>query len=202
MEQDSRKALDVTVIRRSTLVNLFINASSFIFANKYLKISGLDPLLYGPLFSLLSFVLDVFFVQLYFRTPESKLVQVPYHDYLTRSRSLWNRNILMKAIVVQIIAQVVQINLSDYIMSVLRQIRAPVWKYTSLCVNSFSGVFIGVLVVNMLKFRWAYIDVTESNLNAIILAWFSIVLMLHLLRAVIKNNCPDERSTRRERGLV
>ena len=125
------------------------------------------------------------------------LAQVPYDDYITRSRSLWNRNILLKAIVVQIIAQVVQINVSDYIMSVLRTIRNPVWKYTSLCVKLLSGVFIGVLVVNMLKFRWAYIDAAESNLNAIILAWFSIVLMLHLLRAVIKSGCRDEASTRR-----
>lgn len=191
MDKDTQKALNLTVSRRSTLTNILINVLSFLFAYKYIDM-GLEPLVYEPIFGVLQFVIEILFVQMYFKGPDSKLVEVPYDQWMVRSKSFLNRNIIFKAFVVNIISQVVSINLNDYIVSVLRDMFHPLWKYTGLLTKLISGVAVGVLFVNMLKYRWAYIDVTESNLNAIILAWFSIVIMLHLLRAVIKKTCRHE----------
>jgi len=191
MDRDTQKALNLTVTRRSTLSNILINALSFIFAYKYIDM-GMEPLVYEPIFGVLQFIIEVLFVQMYFKGPDSKLIEVPYDQWLVRSKSFLNRNIIFKAFVVNIISQVVSINLNDYIIGVLRDMFHPLWKYTGLVTKLISGVAVGVLFVNMLKYRWAYIDVTESNLNAIILAWFSIVIMLHLLRAVIKKTCKHE----------
>lgn len=195
MDKDTRKALNLTVSRRSTLCNILINVLSFMFSYKYIDV-GIEPLVYEPIFGIMQFVIEVLFVQMYFKGPDSKLVEVPYDQWMLRSKSFLNRNIIFKAFVVNIISQVVSINLNDYIISVLKDMFHPLWTYTGLVTKLISGVAVGVLFVNMLKYRWAYIDVTEANLNAIILAWFSIVIMLHLLRAVIKKTCKQESQKR------
>jgi hypothetical protein len=190
MNNDTRKALDTVVTQRASVANALINASIFIF--KYFNM-GVEPILYEPLFGILGFVIEVLFVQRYFKSSESSLVKIPYGDYLQRSKSFLSKNIVFKALVANIISQVVSINITDYISILMNKLEIPRWKYTELAIKLVSGITTGVLFVNLLKYRWAYIDVSESNLNAIVLAWFSIVLMLHILGSVIKTKCGDRR---------
>ena len=186
MDNDTRKALDTVVTQRASVANAIINVSIFLF--KYFNM-GLDPIFYEPFFGVLGFVIEVLFVQRYFKSSESSLVKIPYGEYLQRSKSFLSKNIVFKALVANIISQVVNINIIDYISILINKLRVPRWEYTELMIKLVSGVTSGVLFVNLLKYRWAYIDVSESNLNAIVLAWFSIVLMLHILGSVIKNRC-------------
>lgn len=195
MENDTRKALDTIVTKRATMANAFINTSSFLL--KYFN-KDVEPILYEPFFGVISFMIDVLFVQRYFKSTDASLVLVPYGDYLKRSKSFLSKNIVFKALVANILSKVVSTNISDYISILIEKIKVPRWQYTELVIKLLSGVTSGILFVNLLKYRWAYIDVSESNLNAIVLAWFSIVLMLHILGSVIKTKCAaDSTSTKR-----
>ena len=133
--------------------------------------------------------LDILFVQKYFTRDGKDLVHVPYDDLTNRMRSFLDKAVMSKAVVAIAISYIVTEILTDEAMRIVNKtfvVRHMDPKYVDMGVTVIMNVLAAWLFLNLLKFRWAYVHNSDINTNFLVIAWFSILTILHTMRVALR----------------
>lgn len=144
-------------------------------------------LAYDILFGfLLTYVVDIMFVQQTFVSVSKNIrvfKKISYDDLSYRFQYMFNHNIFYKYMVVVFIGYILDTSIFNYIDKQILQ------KYNLLqntryksqveyLIHIFIRSFTSLLLLNFIKFKWAYIDMNDLYLTAIILSLFSVMLLV------------------------
>jgi hypothetical protein len=175
--------LNNTVIQRSFLASLLIN--SIVFGVRYLY--NLNSEWYWSVEQLKSFVficVNVLFVQECFRVNDN-IVKLSYTDWTGRAVHLLNRSIIFKSIVVSVLTQIVNFNVQQYVLSIAKRMGIQQTPLRKLMMEIGVSSVSSLLFTTIMYFEWALIDARDTVLSILVMAWFSIVIMLHVRPACL-----------------
>lgn len=148
-------------------------------------------------------ICDILFVQKYFTRDGKELVPVPYDDLSNRLKSFMDKSVMSKAVVAIAISYIVTDVLTDEAMRIVRRLywvnRVPE-VYVDVAVTVITNAVTGWLFLNLLKFRWAYVHNSDINTNFLVVSWFSVITVLHVMRYTLrdlKTSCSEPTKTRR-----
>jgi hypothetical protein len=176
--------IDNGVNTRSTIANSTITVLSYIIRNFMITQNNTVAYFADNFFKvLMTYVVDICFVQKKFKVND-KLKTIPYSNILARKNYIFNQEIFYKFIIIMIIATIINDNLYKYVNNHLKKnnkLQFTDSKFISLrnitiqiLINGFSTL----MFVNIMKFKWAYIDYDDMYLTIIILLWFSLSILI------------------------
>ena len=175
------------VITRSTITNILITIVSFILRNALQKDSILAYFVDNFFTIITTFIVDICFVQKTFKM-DGKLKSIPYSDLMQRTKYLFDIEIFYKYIIIMIIASIINSSLFRYISDHLKEHQKLQFKdkrinllrdvVIQVVVNGFSTI----MFINIMKFKWAYIDYDDMYLTIIILTWFSLSILISVFK--------------------
>lgn len=180
--------IDRKVLTRSTVANIGITIVSFILRNILIQKQSSLAYFVDNFFTILAtFIIDVCFVQKTFKL-DGKLKSIPYSDIIHRTKYLFDIEIFYKYIIIMIIASIINSSLFRYISDHLKEHNKIQFKDKRLIllrdviiqvlVNGFSTI----MFINIMKFKWAYIDYDDMYLTIIILTWFSLSILISVFK--------------------
>lgn len=176
-------SLDENLIKRSGYVSIIVTTITYL-VNKFSTFQQKELLFFIEyLFGMiLTYVTDILFVQNIFKVND-KFVKIPYNNFNHRLRYIFNHEILYKFLVVITISSIINKNIYIYIIKILDRYKVlhhnPVIKsYRDLGVQLLINMFTTLMFVNIIKYKWAYIDFDDMHLTMIILTWFSLVILI------------------------
>ena len=165
--------------RRSSLVNIIVTTLVYIASNnaiikKYPEINFFFDYIFVVL---ITYVLDIFFVQQNFNTPKG-IRKLSYSNFKERFNSLFDNDNLYKLLIVIGITTVFNKSIFDHTKKLLDKKQVFTKKHQiekrnlllKVCISAFSTI----LFVNTLKFNWVYIDTSNITLKMVVLSWFAI----------------------------
>lgn len=136
---------------------------------------------------LITYVVDIMFVQKTFLKPSASnpnaLKTIKYDDFDFRFGYMFNRMIFYKYMVVVFIGYILDTSIFNFVQKRLieRYRLFDNFRYKKqvdygirIAIRSFTSL----LLLNFIKFRWAYIDTNDMYLTAIILSLFSIMVLI------------------------
>ena len=176
--------IDHGVNTRSTIANSTITVLSYIIRNYIVTKNNTVAYFADNFFKVfITYIVDICFVQKKFKV-DDKIKVIPYSNIMARKNYIFNQEIFYKFIIIMIISTIINENLYKYVDNHLKinnklQFTDP--KYISLrniiiqiLINGFSTL----MFVNIMKFKWAYIDYDDMYLTIIILLWFSLSILI------------------------
>jgi hypothetical protein len=182
MKHVSKVDISPEVAQRSTIINIFVTFITYVINNLYsiksFEIKFFNDYLFS---SFLTYILDILFVQKYF-TIKHTLKEVKYGNFNKRIFSLLNHQILYKFAVVMSIASIINKSVFVYVKDKLDKqnvfISDDKLYYRDLIIQLMINAFTTIIIINVLKFKWAYINSQDINLNILILFWFSLSILV------------------------
>lgn len=172
-----------SVSKRSTIINLLITCFTY-FINTGFKFESNTIKFINDYFisSILTYVFDIMFVQKYFNAGDNKLTIIPYSKKFFRFLALFNHHVLYKFIVLMSVTSIITKSIYVYVIKKLDDndvlVEENNLKYRDLVIQLAINAFCTVMFVNVLKFKWAYINSQNLTLNIIILLWFSLSILI------------------------
>lgn len=177
--------IDSTVITKSAILNSSITIISFIIKN-FIVVNNNSILAYfvdNFLKIFATYICDICLVQKTFKIND-KIKNIPYSNILDRVRYLFNLEIFYKFLIIIIITNIINTSIYDNILNHLKKYNKLQFKNNNyvmirniliqVLVNGFSTL----MFVNIMKFKWAYIDYDDMYLTIIILIWFSLSILI------------------------
>jgi len=128
---------------------------------------------------ILIYITDIVFIQEDFRI-DNKITQIPSDEFGNRFNYGLQLSIFYKYIVALMLSTIINKNIYEYCIKRLDkfEVMLPFRKRRNVVVGILVNVFATVVYVNALKFKWVYSNNTDINLNMIIVAWFSLTLLI------------------------
>lgn len=188
MDKDS-VLINESVIQRSSFANIVITIAIFVIKTLLPNIH-VNNYLFDFFFGVcLTYIIDILFVQQRFNKNNS-YVSIPYTDYYSRLKYLFKISVFYKFLVVIVIGSLINRSLYKFIINILNKYRLFQRKkhhyYRDLVINMVINFFLTLMLLNFLKFKWAYVDSDDSYQSLMILTLFS----LSILISVNVNKCP------------
>ena len=169
--------------RRSSIVNIVVTtlvyiASNNSFIKKYPEINFFFDYIFVVL---ITYVLDIFFVQQNFNTSIG-IRKLSYNNFEDRFNSLFDNDNLYKLLIVIGITTIFNKSIFDYVKNILDKKQVFTNKHQiekrnlllKVCISAFSTI----LFVNTLKFNWVYIDTSNITLKMVVLSWFATGILI------------------------
>lgn len=136
---------------------------------------------------LITYFVDIMFVQKTFLKPSASnarvLKAVSYDNMEFRFNYMFNRNILYKYVVVVFIGYMLDTSIFNFVQRRLiaryrlfenTRYRKQIDYAIRIAIRSFTSL----LLLNFIKFQWAYIDTNDMYLTGIILSLFSVMVLI------------------------
>lgn len=179
-------AVDEEVSRKSLIYNVVIIILVAILTQRIDM--NQHRLTYDLVFGfLITYIVDIMFVQKTFLKPSARnpnaLKTIKYDDFDFRFGYMFNRTIFYKYMVVVFIGYILDTSIFNFVQkSLIERYRLfDNFRYKKqahygirIAIRSFTAL----LLLNFIKFKWAYIDTNDMYLTAIILSLFSIMLLI------------------------
>ena len=181
MDQKTTSKLDKIVSRQSLIANFIVNSGIFVLHKIFPKTES--NILYYELFTsfLLTYLVDIIFIQRTFNF-QDKLIVIPYDDYKFRLKYLFKINVFYKYLVVIGIGFIITKAVVQYINKLLKRyklLQTEKHRYFKDTVITFvANVFVSSILLNFIKFKWAYVDSNDVYLSATILSLFGLSLLI------------------------
>lgn len=177
--------LNESVIQRSSISSIVVTVVVYII-NTLLPNVNKDSYVFDFVFNVvLTYVVDILFVQLRFNK-NNTFVKIPYDDIYFRLKYLFNISIFYKFIVVITIGSLINRSLFKYTVAILdtyKLIQKPEHiYYRNLLINIVINFFTTLMLLNFIKFKWAYIDCNDTYLSLIILSLFSLSILISVTK--------------------
>lgn len=183
MSKPFSSQLDSTVHKKSFLINNLINLFIFILY-RVLGNTHSNILYYELVISLLlTYIVDIVFIQHTFKI-NNKHVVIPYNDWSFRLKYLLSINVFFKYLVVIGIGFIITKAVIEYINKMLKKYKllqfTDTYKsfYKNAIMQFLVNMFINSLLLNFIKFNWAYIDSDDAYMSAIIITLFSLSILI------------------------
>ena len=173
--------IDNEVIKRGSVSNIII--SLFVGVVKYFfPKNETNHLMYDLLFGvLLTYIVDIIFVQKRLNI-ENKLQIVPYQEYFKRIVYIFNPPVLYKYIVVMRIGIMINRSIFLYVDKLLKKYnilqKKSFKKYKDLMLILSINFLTSSMLINYLKYKWAYVNSDDTYLSIMILSLFSLSVLI------------------------
>ena len=180
MKSTGSVVLDETVLRRSSLMNIII--SIMVYLISYILPKQQNTLIYDFVFGLcLTYITDIMFVQKRFQLKEG-YGDIPYSDILFRFKYMFNPSILYKFLVVVSIGSIINRSIYTFVRNLLKKYdlfqNEKTLRYRIFVINVIINFFITLILLNYIKFKWAYINCDDVYLTMIIISLFSLSILI------------------------
>ena len=173
--------IDNDVIKRSSISNITI--SLFVGVMKYFfPRNETNHLMYDLIFGvLLTYIIDILFVQKRFNI-RNKIIVIPYEAYLKRLAYIFNPPVLYKYIVVMGVGIIINRSLFLYVDKLLKKYnilqKETLKKYKDLILILLINFLTSSMLLNYLKYKWAYVNSDDTYLSIMILSLFSLSVLI------------------------
>lgn len=173
--------IDNTVLKRSSISNISI--SLFVGVVKYFfPRNETNHLIYDLLFGvILTYIVDILFVQKRFNIA-NKILIIPYEAYFKRLTYIVNPNVLYKYLVVMGIGIIINRSLFLYVDKILKRYNIlqnkSAKKYKDLLLILLINFSTSSMLLNFLKYKWAYVNSDDTYLSLMILSLFSLSVLI------------------------
>jgi hypothetical protein len=181
MKTISSVSIDETVIQRSSIASILITV--FVYLMKFVipKIDE-NSFVYDFVFGIcFTYIIDILFVQNKFRIDKSFVI-IPYNDIYERFKYMFKLSVLYKFLVVISIGSIINRSVFIYTTNLLKKYKLlqneKTSHYRNLLINIIINFFVTLLLLNFIKFKWAYIDCDDVYLSIIILSLFSLSILI------------------------
>jgi len=173
--------IDNDVIKRSFVSNLTISLSVGVIKYFFPR-NKTNLLLYDLMFGVfLTYVVDILFVQKHFNI-NNKTIILPYQAYLKRVVYLFKPPVLYKYIVVMGIGIMINRSIFLYVDKLLKKYdilqKESIKGYKDLLLILTINFLTSSMMLNYLKYRWAYINSNDTYLSIMILSLFSLSILI------------------------
>ena len=181
MDYKTSSKLDAVVYRQSLITNFIANSVIFFLHRIFPK--NESNILYYELFTsfLLTYLVDIIFIQRTFNLNE-KYVVIPYKDYKFRFKYLFKINVFYKYLVVIGIGFIITKAVVQYIHKILKRYKLLQNEkheyYRDTIITFFANVFVSSILLNFIKFKWAYLDSSDVYLSTMILSLFGLSILI------------------------
>lgn len=169
--------------RRSSIVNIVVTSLVYIASNnsfikKYPEINFFFDYIFVVL---ITYVLDIFFVQQNFNTTRG-IRKLSYTNFKDRFDSLFDNDNLYKLLIVIGITTIFNKSIFEYVKKLLDKNNIFTKKHQiekrNLLLKIGISAFSTILFVNTLKFNWVYIDTSNITLKMVVLSWFATGILI------------------------
>ena len=173
--------LDSIIYRQSLITNIVVNI--IVFFVHYMIPKKRDMVLHYELFTtfFLTYIIDILFIQRLFNK-NSKYIVIPYDDMWFRIKYLFNLNVFYKYLVVIGISFIITKAIIKYINRLLKKYNLFQRKeneyYRDIIITSIANTFISSVLINFIKFKWAYIDSDDVYLSATIFSLYGLAILI------------------------
>jgi hypothetical protein len=172
--------LDESVLRRSSVMNIIISIVVYLIG--FILPKQQNVLIYDFVFGIcLTYITDIMFVQKMFKLKEG-FGNVPYTDFLFRFKYMFNPRILYKFIVVISIGSIINRSIYTFVTDLLERYNLlqdeKTQRYRNFIINVIINFFITLMLLNYIKFKWAYINCDDVNLSMTIISLFSLSILI------------------------
>ncbi len=130
---------------------------------------------------LMVYFTDILFIQEKFNQTSSTPIPKTLTEKLKYSI---NKNIIYKFIVIVGISRIINTNMYHYIILNMnkRNLLSDKKLLRNSIVQLLVNVFTTISYMNIIKFKWAYINNEDPVLNMIIISWFSLSILISVSR--------------------
>jgi hypothetical protein len=178
--------INETVIQRGSIANVLITILSYTIST-LIPNSKTNAYIFDFIFGVgLTYIFDILFVQMRFNDKQNKVIKVPYDDILYRFKHMFNVNIFYKFIIVITIGFLINKSLFLYVIRILKSYEIGQKKehiyYRDLIINVTLNFFTTLMLLNFMKYKWAYIDSNDTYLTLIILSLFSLSILISVTK--------------------
>lgn len=129
----------------------------------------------------LIYIMDILLVQKKFNL-KNKITNVAYNDYFTRVKYLFKPSIFYKYLIVIGIGTIITRSVFKYVNNLLKKYNIlqekKIQYYRDSLLIIVIQFFISLMLLNYLKYNWAYIDSDDIQLSIIILSLFSLSILI------------------------
>ena len=173
--------INESLVQRSSLANVVITVVTFIVKTMLPNIH-VDNYLFDFFFGVcLTYIIDIMFVQQRFNK-NNEYICIPYTDYYYRLKYMFKISVFYKFLVVIVIGSLINRSLYKFVINILDKYRlfqrAEHQYYRDLVINTVINFFLTLMLLNFLKFEWAYVDSDDSYSSLIILNLFSLAILI------------------------
>lgn len=177
--------INESVVQRSSFANLVITVVTFI-VKTLLPNIHVDNYLFDFFFGVcLTYIIDIMFVQQRFNK-NNQYVCIPYTDYYYRLKYMFKISVFYKFLVVIVIGSLINRSLYKFVIDILNRYRLFQREehqyYRDLVINLVINFFLTLMLLNFLKFKWAYVDSADSYSSLIILTLFSLAILISVTK--------------------
>tara|TARA_Y100000389_G_scaffold197522_1_gene232269 strand:+ start:1275 stop:1826 length:552 start_codon:yes stop_codon:yes gene_type:complete len=177
--------INESVVQRSSFVNVVITVVTFI-VKTLLPNIHVDNYLFDFFFGVcLTYIIDIMFVQQRFNK-NNAYVCIPYTDYYYRLKYMFKISVFYKFLVVIVIGSLINRSLYKFVINILDKYRLFQREehqyYRDLVINTVINFFLTLMLLNFLKFKWAYVDSDDSYSSLIILSLFSLAILISVTK--------------------
>ncbi len=173
--------IDNEVIKRSSISNITI--SLFVGVIKYFfPRNETNHLMYDLIFGVfLTYIVDIMFVQKRFNF-KNKIQIIPYEAYIKRLAYIFKPHVLYKYIVVMGIGIMINRSIFSYVDKLLKKYnifqKKSLKKYKDLMLILTINFLTSSMLLNYLKYKWAYVNSDDTHLSIMILSLFSLSVLI------------------------
>jgi hypothetical protein len=180
MKLVSSVMLDESVLRRSSVANII--TSILVYFIGFVLPQKENVLIYDFVFGIcFTYIIDILFVQKNFRIKEG-FNDIPYDDFMFRVKYMFNPRIFYKFLVVISIGSIINRSVYIFITNMLEKYNLfqdeKTLRYRNFAINVVINFFITLMLLNYIKFKWAYINCEDVYLTMIIISLFSLSILI------------------------
>jgi hypothetical protein len=134
---------------------------------------------------LLVYFSDILFIQENFVKNGQSLSHIPHTLYEKMIYSI-DKNMIYKFIVIVTISTIINKSIYNYILNTMnkRKLFITNIRLRDSIVQIVVNIFTTISYVNVMKFKWAYVNNEDPVLNMIIISWFSLSILISVSKCV------------------
>ncbi len=173
--------IDNEVIKRSSVSNITI--SLFVGVIKYFfPRNETNHLMYDLIFGVfLTYIVDIMFVQKRFNMNNTIKI-IPYEAYIKRLAYIFKPPVLYKYIVVMGIGIMINRSIFLYVDKLFKKYyifqKKSLKRYKDLLLILSINFLTSSMLLNYLKYKWAYVNSDDTHLSIMILSLFSLSVLI------------------------
>ena len=173
--------IDNVVIKRSSISNIIISLFVGI-VNHFFPRNKTNHLMYDLIFGVfLTYIVDIMFVQKRFNI-NNKLQILPYEAYIKRLTYIFKPHVLYKYIVVMGIGIMINRSIFLYVNKLLKKYnifqKQSLKNYRDLIIILSINFLTSSMLLNYLKYKWAYVNSDDTYISIMILSLFSLSVLI------------------------
>ena len=180
MKSVSSVVLDETVLQRSSLATII--TTIIVYFIGYVLPEKENILMYDFVFGIcFTYIIDILFVQKRFKIKEG-FGDVPYENLMFRLKYMFKPKVFYKFLVVISIGSIINRSIYIFVNKILKKYNLfqddKTLRYRNFTINTIINFFVTLMLLNYIKFKWAYIDCDDVYLSMIIISLFSLSILI------------------------